>query len=84
MSTATQKFNNVTVRIPFGADTKPLQAFVEAMGWTMTAQMARSEKVLKDDGSHLPSKRLRGVFKMESGFDYKKALYDTLKEKYEL
>lgn len=31
-----------------------------------------------------PSKRLRGLFKMPTDFDYKEALRNALKEKYEL
>lgn len=92
MRTATTEYSDFTVRIPRGADTQPLKAFVEAMGWnyvvpTITVDIPAVER--HDAGqsadSSKPSKRLRGIFKMANStdFDYKEELYKSLKGKYE-
>lgn len=86
MRTATHEYNDITVRMPQGADPKPLKAFVEAMGWSFVVSNAAKENVatMMRIENDLPSKRLRGLFKMSSDFDYKESLYQALKEKYEL
>jgi len=86
MRTSTQNYSDITIRMPQGADPKPLKAFVEAMGWHLVLQTPESrgrEATVRPDAAQ-PSKSLRGLFKMPADFDYKAELRQALKEKYEL